>query len=165
MRKGLLYLFISIILVNCSAYPVYRPSGQIPRGKPIPATQKSKINVQKMNHIINSYMGSPYKKNGTSRLGIDCSGLVREVYRRYSGISLPHDTKKLYALVKKVDKKYLLYGDLVFFAFNSREVSHVGIYIGEKEFVHASSSQGVIVSSINDEYYRKNYAGARRVIP
>jgi cell wall-associated NlpC family hydrolase len=165
MRKGFLYLFISIILVNCSAYPVYRPPGQIPRGKPVPATQKSKINIQKMNNIINSYMGAPYKKNGTSRLGIDCSGLVREVYRRYSGISLPHDTKKLYTLVKKVEKKNLLYGDLVFFSFNSREISHVGIYVGEKKFVHASSSQGVIVSSLNDEYYRKNYTSARRVIP
>ena len=116
MKKVFLYLFISIILINCSAYPVYRPTGQIPRGKPVPAAKKSKINQQKMNHIINSYMGAPYKKNGTSRLGIDCSGLVREVYRRYSGISLPHDTKKLYTLVKKVDKKSLLYGDLVFFA-------------------------------------------------
>lgn len=165
MRKGFLYLFISIILVNCSAYPVYRPPGQMPRGKPIPATQKSKINKNKMSYIINSYLGTPYKNNGTSRLGIDCSGLVREVYRRYSGINLPHDTKKLLTLVKKVEKKNLLYGDLVFFAFESREVSHVGIYIGEGEFVHASISEGVIISALNDEYYRKGYVGARRVVP
>ena len=165
MRKGFFYLFIFIILINCSAYPVYRPPGHIPKKKPIPATQKSKINKNKMGYIISSYLGTPYKKNGTSRLGIDCSGLVREVYRRYSGINLPHDTKKLLSLAKKVQKKNLLYGDLVFFTFESREVSHVGIYIENGEFVHASISQGVIISGLNDEYYRKGYVGARRVVP
>lgn len=166
MRKGIFYLVISIILINCSAYPIYRPPGQIPpRGKPVPTNQKTKINKDKMDDIINSYLGTPYRENGTSRLGIDCSGLVREVYRRYSGINLPHDTKKLYTLVKDVKKRNLLYGDLVFFALDSEEVSHIGIYLGEGQFVHASSSQGVIISSLNEDYYRKNYVGARRVIP
>lgn len=117
-----------------------------------------------MSYIIDSYLGTPYRKKGTSRLGIDCSGLVVEVYRRYSGINLPHDTKRLYKLVKKIKKKNLLYGDLVFFSFESREISHVGIYIGEGEFVHASESQGVIISSLDEEYYSKSYLGARRVI-
>jgi lipoprotein Spr len=165
MRKGFIYLLVFFIFINCAAYPVYRPPGQRPKKKPIPAVKKSKINTRKMGYIIDSYLGTPYKENGLSRRGIDCSGLVVEVYRRYSGTNLPHSTEKLYKLVKKVNKKNLLYGDLVFFSFNSRKVNHVGIYIEESKFVHASSSQGVIVSSFKDEYYSKNYVGARRVIP
>lgn len=165
MRRGFVYLFFLVILSNCAAYPVYRPPGQRPKAKPIPAIKKSKINKQKMGYIIDSYLGTPYRKNGLSRRGIDCSGLVVEVYKRYSGINLPHDTKKLYKLVKKIKKKKLLYGDLVFFAFDSGDVSHVGIYIEERKFIHASQSQGVIISSLDEEYYSKSHIGARRVIP
>ncbi len=115
-----------------------------------------------MNYIIDSYLGTPFKKNGTSRHGIDCSGLVVEVYRRYAGIKLPHSTKKLYALTRI---KNLLYGDLVFFSLNSEEASHVGIYIEGGRFVHASDSRGVIISSLDEDYYSKEYVGARRVVP
>jgi cell wall-associated NlpC family hydrolase len=165
MRKGFVCLLAFIILVSCAAYPAYRPPGQRPERKPIPATKKSKINKQKMGYIIDSYLGTPYREKGSSRLGIDCSGLVMETYKRYSGINLPHDTKKLHKLVKKIKKKNLLYGDLVFFSFDSHEVSHVGIYIGEDKFVHSSRSQGVIISSLEEKYYSQNYVGARRVIP
>ena len=123
---------------------------------------KSKINEKKMNYVVESYLGTPYKKKGTSRHVIDCSGLVVEVYRRYAGINLPQGTDRLYKLPKV---KNLLYGDLVFFAFDSREATHVGIYVGGGKFVHASESQGVIISSLDEDYYAKNYIGARRVIP
>jgi len=165
MRRPLAYLFAFLVVFNCAAYPIYRPPGQRPKKKPIPAAKKSKINKQKMGYIIDSYLGAPYREKGSSRLGIDCSGLVVEVYKRYSGINLPHDTKRLYKLVKKIKKKNLLYGDLVFFSFDSDEVSHVGIYIGESKFAHASRSQGVIISSLAEKYYSKSYIGARRVVP
>jgi len=165
MRRGFICFFVFVVLINCAAYPVYRPPGQRPKKKPIPAIKKSKVNQKKMGYIIDSYLGSPYKKNGTSRLGIDCSGLVVEVYKRYSGINLPHDTESLFKLVKRIKKKDLLYGDLVFFSFDSKEASHVGIYIGEGKFVHASQSQGVIISSLDEGYYSDSYEGARRIIP
>jgi cell wall-associated NlpC family hydrolase len=162
MKRRFAYALIFIILINCSAYPVYRPPGQRPKTKPVPAARKSKIDEKKMNYIIDSYLGTPYKERGTSRQGIDCSGLVTEIYRRYAGIDLPQSTEALYKLTRI---KNLLYGDLVFFAFDSNEVSHVGIYIGGGRFVHASESQGVIISSLDEDYYSKSYVGARRVIP
>lgn len=162
MRRSLICVLAFMILVSCSAYPVYRPPGQRAKRKPIPAAMKSKINEKKMNYIVDSYLGTPFRNKGTSRHGIDCSGLVVEVYRRYAGVNLPHSTKKLYKLSKV---KNLLYGDLVFFAFDSNEVSHVGIYIGGGKFVHTSESQGVIISSLDEDHYAKSYVGARRVIP
>lgn len=118
-----------------------------------------------MGQIIESYLGTPYREKGINRAGIDCSGLAVAVYREYKGIKLPHDSRKLFQLVKKVEKDKLEFGDLVFFSDVGWLVSHLGIYIGSDRFVHASKSQGVIISSLQDQYYRRRYLGARRVIP
>jgi lipoprotein Spr len=132
---------------------------------PMPEQGRGNIDRAKMGGIIDSFLGAPYKLGGESRSGTDCSGLVTAVYRQYAGFSLPHDTKKLYLLVKRVEKKHLAYGDLVFFADTWFSVSHVGIYLGEGKFVHSIEGSGVIVSALNDDYYGKRYRGARRVIP
>lgn len=129
--------------------------------------EKNKIDKVKMGWIIDSFLRTPYKLGGESKSGMDCSGLVVAIYRQYAGFKLPHDTQKLYKLVKRVDKENLEYGDLVFFldGWFSIGSSHVGIYIGEGKFVHSIESSGVIVSSLDEEHYKKRYKGARRVIP
>ena len=126
---------------------------------------KTKIDQAKMGKIIESYLGTRYKKGGASKKGMDCSGFVMKVYKEYAGLNLPHNSKKLLKLVRKVDKEKLGYGDLVFFSDYGFLPSHVGIYIGEGKFVHSTKGYGVIVSSLNGERYRKSYIGARRVIP
>ncbi|KPL00995.1 MAG: hypothetical protein AMJ91_02265 [candidate division Zixibacteria bacterium SM23_73_3] len=126
---------------------------------------KSKIDKAKMGKIIDSYLGAPYQFGGKIKTGIDCSGLVVQVYKQYAGFNLPHDTKKLYRLVKHIDRDDLVYGDLVFFSDGWFSISHVGIYVGEGKFVHSTKGFGVIVSSLDEDYYRKRYRGARRVIP
>jgi cell wall-associated NlpC family hydrolase len=126
---------------------------------------KSKIDKKKMGRIVDSFLGSPYKYGGQSKNGIDCSGLVVEVYKRYAGFDLPRSTKKLYKLVRHVDRDDLVYGDLVFFSDGWFSVSHVGIYVEEGRFVHSIKDFGVIVSSLEEDYYKKRYRGARRVIP
>ena len=126
---------------------------------------KSKIDKAKMGRIIDSFLGAPYRLGGETKAGIDCSGLVMHVYRQYAGFKLPHNTKKLYQLVKRVDKDDLVYGDLVFFSDGWFSVSHVGIYIEEGKFVHSMKGFGVIVSALDEDYYKKRYRGARRVIP
>nr|NIM96868.1 hypothetical protein [candidate division Zixibacteria bacterium] len=83
----------------------------------------------------------------------------------YDGFKLPRETKKLYQLVKRVAKDDLVFGDLVFFSDGWFSVSHVGIYVGDGRFVHSSEELGVIVSSLDEDYYKKRYRGARRVIP
>lgn len=117
----------------------------------------------RMGKIIAGYLRTPYKNGGTGKLGLDCSGLVYVVYRDYNGTRLPISTDKLYRNLKKIDYRNIKYGDLVFFTFDGSLVSHVGIYVGNDKFVHASQSKGVIISDITEDYYRLNYKGSRRV--
>ena len=95
---------------------------------------------------------------------MDCSGFVIRVYKEYAGFDLPHDSKRLFKLVRGVDEENLRYGDLVFFSDSGILPSHVGIYIGESRFVHSTKGYGVIVSSLEEDRYHKTYMGARRVI-
>ncbi|HEQ99651.1 MAG TPA: hypothetical protein ENO22_09960 [candidate division Zixibacteria bacterium] len=123
----------------------------------------SGVDRGRMGKIIAGYLRTPYKNGGTGKLGLDCSGLVYVVYRDYNGTRLPINTEKLYRNLKKVDYSKIRYGDLVFFTFDGTLVSHVGIYVGNDKFVHASKSKGVIISDITEDYYRLNYKGTRRV--
>lgn len=123
-----------------------------------------KIDQSTMGKIIAGYLRTPYQLGGTGKLGIDCSGLVYVVYRDYNSTRLPKSTDKLYRDLKRVDYKNCKYGDLLFFSFDRTEVSHVGIYVGNNKFVHSSKSRGVIISSMNEDYYRNNFTGARRVM-
>lgn len=110
-------------------------------------------------------LGVPYRYGGTSPNGFDCSGFVQYVYKQH-GISLPRTTGTQFQVGKAVSKSELQVGDLVFFQTYQPGPSHVGIYAGNSQFIHASSSKGVTFSSINDpHYYAPRYLGARRVLP
>lgn len=107
--------------------------------------------------------GSRYRYGGTSRGGFDCSGFTRYVYARM-GISLPHSSAAQFRCGKPVSRKELKPGDLVFFGRGGRYVGHVGIYVGNNRFVHASNPRrGVTVDSLSSAYYARTYRGARRV--
>ena len=108
-----------------------------------------------------SFVGRPYAWSGLGPNGFDCSGLVARVYAA-AGRLLPHSSFGQYALGPAVARDALATGDLVFFHTYNAGPSHVGIYVGDQRFVHASYSRGVIVSSINEPYYFDRYLGARR---
>lgn len=109
------------------------------------------------------YLGTRYRYGGSSSRGFDCSGFTAYVYRQY-GINLPHNSAAQYRVGKPVRRSELRPGDLVFFRTRGRRISHVGIYIGNGKFVHASSARGrVRVDTLNSGYYRQRYAGARRI--
>jgi cell wall-associated NlpC family hydrolase len=94
---------------------------------------------------------------------MDCSGLVARVLR-IQGVIAPHSSRELYKLGRRVTRKELEPGDLVFFRTRGRGISHVGIYMGEGQFVHASSGGGrVQVDSLDSGYYARRLVGARRV--
>ncbi|WP_051530004.1 C40 family peptidase [Anoxybacteroides tepidamans] len=107
------------------------------------------------------YIGVPYKWGGTTPKGFDCSGFVTYVYREF-GVNLPRTAEEQYKKGKKVEKGKLAVGDLVFFATYKKTASHAGIYIGDNQFIHASSSKGVTVSALDEKYWKNSYLGARR---
>lgn len=167
----LLIVLVGVLAMSCGPRPRFTSAEPEEIGRRDEAVERSaerhkgRIDKAKMSRIINSYLGVPYQYGGDTKSGTDCSGLVAQVYRKYAGFNLPRSTKKLYQLVKQVEQDDLAYGDLVFFSDGWFSVSHVGIYIGEGRFVHSAKSSGVIVSSLNENYYRRRYRGARRVIP
>lgn len=103
------------------------------------------------------YLGSKYVYGGDGPNSFDCSGFTQYVYKKF-GVSLPHSASGQQAYGKKVSKSNLKQGDLVFFT------SHVGIYVGNNKFIHAANpSKGVVITSLSDSYYKKNYITARRI--
>lgn len=110
------------------------------------------------------YIGVPYVWGGTSPSGFDCSGLVQYVFRQH-GIVLNRTCVTQYQQGTYVSKSNLQPGDLVFFQNTyAAGISHVGIYIGNGQFIHASSSKGVMVSDLSNSYWSSHYYGARRVL-
>lgn len=110
------------------------------------------------------YMGVPYVFGGTSPIyGFDCSGYVQYVFAQ-AGISLPRTADAQFEVGTPIATPDLLPGDAVFFTTYTYGASHVGIYIGDGNFIHASSSRGVTISSLSSSYYSTHYIGARRML-
>ena len=111
------------------------------------------------------FLDTPYKYGGETTRGVDCSGLVMQVYKKALDIDLPHKAAYQYKMGKAVKKAQLMPGDLVFFhETKSRRIGHVGIYLNEGKFIHSMSGKGVVISKLEEGYWRKYYAGARRII-
>jgi cell wall-associated NlpC family hydrolase len=109
------------------------------------------------------YRGVRYRWAGMSSRGMDCSGLIARVLRA-NGVRAPHNAAQLFKLGETVRFRDLQPGDLLFFKTSRRGISHVGMYVGEDKFIHASSGAGrVVTTSIYDPYYSKRLKGARRL--
>lgn len=112
------------------------------------------------------WLGVPYRYGGTTKYGIDCSGLTNQVFAKAYGKKLERSTSKIYHKnVKKISKKSLKPGDLVFFKISkrSKDVDHMGIFLRDGYFIHASTSKGVIVSHLSEEYYKKHWKRGGRI--
>lgn len=126
--------------------------------------QSSTSKASKIIATAKQYIGVPYVWGGTSPAGFDCSGLVYYVFRQH-GITLNRTAASQYQHGSYVSKSNLRTGDLIFFQNTYKAgISHVGIYIGDGQFIHASSSQGVTISYLSNSYWSGHYYGARRVL-
>ena len=123
-------------------------------------------NLDVKSRIMDQYAdwkGVRYRFDGKTKKGIDCSGFVQRTFREQFGWDLPRSTYEQQEMGKSVSRSNLRTGDLVLFRAGSTG-RHVGIYIGNNQFVHASTSSGVIISSMNEPYWKKRYNEARRVL-
>ena len=127
--------------------------------------QRTQVSVQDTLDKAMDMLGIPYRRGGTSpEAGFDCSGFVSHVFREGIGLVLPRSSSELSKSGNTVDRNELQPGDLVFFNTMRRAFSHVGIYLGNGQFIHAPRAGGrVRVEDIRDSYWSKRYNGARRV--
>jgi len=115
----------------------------------------------KLFHFVYDWIGTPYRFGGSSRKGIDCSAFTKELYSQVFNMDIERSSRDIFSMVSPVRRDELQEGDLVFFKIHSRRISHVGIYLGNNRFAHASS-RGVAISSLDDAYYsRYFYRGGR----
>lgn len=116
-----------------------------------------------MNEIMD-WLGTPYRFGGTTSRAIDCSGFTQKIFLSSASILIPRVAREQVNIGRKVARNKLEFGDLVFFhTYSRRFASHVGIYLGDNLFAHASSRYGVTVSSLESSYYKKNFIGGRRI--
>lgn len=117
----------------------------------------------KMDKVIDNTLGTKYVSGGVSTNGFDCSGFTMYVFDKI-GINLPHQSGSQYQMGTAISRSDLREGDLLFFNTSGKGVSHVGIYVGDDKFAHASSKRGVTISTLSDSYYVDRYVGAKRIM-
>ena len=122
------------------------------------------LDQSRMMREISKYMGVPYVHGGAGKDGMDCSGYTMTVYKNAVGKTLPRSSAEQSKLGKPVELNNLKFGDLIFFNTTGESASHVGIYLGDDLFAHASVSFGVTISSLQSSYFAKRYETARRII-
>lgn len=111
---------------------------------------------------VNEWLGTTYCYAGNSKRGVDCSGFVSALYKNVFDIDLEGCSTDIFNGAKSLNRNQLKEGDLVFFRIRKKKVSHVGVYLGQHKFAHASVHDGVIISDLDEDYYRKCfYKGGR----
>lgn len=131
------------------------------QSRPLSGQHKSELIT-----LAKSYIGSPYKLGGDQYTGIDCSGFVKQVFSPF-GVRLPRTAREQFQAGARIERDELAPGDLIF--FNTRktgDASHVGIFLGEDKFIHATTRNGgrVRIDSLADAYYGRTFMGASRLI-
>jgi len=171
-----LALFISVSIATVQAQTKSVPNNAQETDKPTDDQDKSLVkdylsqimgvalsttsNV-KLFQFVYDWIGTPYRFGGSSKKGIDCSAFTKELYSKVFNLDIQRNSRDIFSMVSPVKKDELKEGDLVFFKIHSRSISHVGIYLGNNKFAHASS-KGVAISNLDDDYYsRYFYRGGR----
>lgn len=116
-----------------------------------------------LDETVDEYIGTKYKTAGATTSGFDCSGFTMFIFNKF-GIELPHQSKSQAEEGYWVDKSDLRPGDLVFFNTDGKGISHVGIYLGNDEFIHSASDDGIVRNKMSEKYYKARYVSARRVV-
>ncbi|HCE2310741.1 TPA: C40 family peptidase [Vibrio parahaemolyticus] len=157
LRRIYFPLIISALLSACSSGP--EPSEQVEVTVP---TNQLLSNNPDLFQFYNEWHGTPYRLGGTHKSGIDCSAFVQRAFVEAYQLALPRTTKQQSTQGVELSWTDAKQGDLVFFK-TRRSTYHVGIYLGNKQFMHASTSKGVIISRIDNPYWASKFWQVRRV--
>lgn len=170
MKKSI-FIFIGFLVMmsSCGTHKRITSSPSSRSGKNVKTVSKSAN--KKINAVIDyakSFRGTKYKYGGTTKKGMDCSGLVYTSFKK-EDIVLPRTSRSMSVQGKKVALNKVALGDLIFFRTNKNKnvINHVGIVVGTGSavrFIHASTSRGVIVSSLSERYWKDCFMGVRRVL-
>ncbi len=112
---------------------------------------------------VYDWIGTRYKYSGETKKGIDCSGFVCEIYKNVYCIELSGSSANIWTKVSPVEKNDLREGDILFFKIKKGRISHVGVFLGNNKFAHASVKKGVIISDLNETYYKNSFYKGGRV--
>ena len=118
----------------------------------------------KMYQFIYDWLGTPYRLGGDTEKGIDCSGFAYKLYDKTFNTIIGNNSRNIFSMVNPINKTELKEGDLVFFKIGSKSISHVGVYIGDNKFAHASSSKGVMISNLEEPYWQRYFYKGGRIL-
>ncbi len=155
MIGGMVALLL-FVLMGCAPKPLVRPE--------TPGARSQSDVEMRLRAEAETWENTPHHLGGNGRDGIDCSGFVALLNQKLFGIELPRTAEEQAGTGTPVTRDQLQAGDLIFFLL-ARKKPHVGIYLSHGEFVHVSNSRGVMISNVNDGYWRNYYWTARRILP
>jgi len=156
-------VYVSVVLLFAACGPSKKITKE-PQTKSIQETYAAILKVERRSisniqlySFIDEWYGIPYKYGAKSKKGIDCSNFVVLLYENVYKKNISGTASSLYQQCKNVSRSNLKEGDLVFFKIDSDNVSHVGVYLQNNKFVHASTKRGIVISDLDEEYYKKNF--------
>jgi probable lipoprotein NlpC len=166
MNRITLIVFLGFYLAACSSAPSSRPETMLPvaesaTGAAVDMGNHALVRRQLLAQL-SEWKGVPYQFGGLTKQGVDCSGFIYLTFAEEFGIRIPRTTQSQVLKGQVIDQADLVPGDLVFFmtGYNQR---HIGIYVGKKQFIHTSSSRGVMLSRLDNPYWQSAYWHSRRI--